>query len=154
MDFTKEELSDWLKRHDRTREWLAEATGKSLGTIHNWFSNRTIPEDARATIALLMERDDVARSAPDETGLIQFTTGEFERIEAARLAVGNPPRPEFYRDAILQFVEDLEEEEEREAGRQSAESDLALLADALRPRPLPRRRPVRYGKKKGKKGRK
>lgn len=107
MDFTKDELAAWLKEHGRSREWLANATGKSLGTIHNWFSNRDIPEDARATIALLMERDKTA-APPDETGLITFTTAEFEEIEEARRRVGLPPRPQFYRDGILQYVERIQ----------------------------------------------
>jgi hypothetical protein len=129
MNFTKDELAAWLKKHGRSREWLAEATGKSVGTIHNWFSNRSIPEDAKTTISLLMERDMQAAAdalPPDDSGLITFTTSEFERIERARAAVGNPSRPDFYRDAIIQFVDDIEEDE-KDAVRLD---DLALLADA------------------------
>jgi hypothetical protein len=157
MNFTKDELAAWLKSHNRSREWLAEATGKSLGTIHNWFSNRSIPEDARTTIALLMERDLQATpesSGVDETGLITFTTAEFERIERARLAVGNPPRPEFYRNAIIQYLDDQEELDEIQEAKERDDDDLALLADEAPAADLPARKPVTYPTGQGKGGRK
>jgi hypothetical protein len=149
MEFTKDEIAAWLKSHNRSREWLAEATGKSLGTIHNWFSNRSIPDDARATIALLMERDlqerESALNAPvDDTGLITFSTSEFERIERARAAVGSPTRPQFYREAIIQYVEDVEAGEAVALAAEGMEraGDGAALE----------RRPVVYPTGKGKKG--
>ena len=110
---TKEMVTDWLKKHGRSRAWLAERTGCEVGTVHAWFSTRGLSPTAVAAIRVLMELDHASTSSAsavaDETALIQFTSGEFERIEAARAAVGSPARPVFYRDAIIAYVEEIEE---------------------------------------------
>lgn len=109
----KVKVTEWLKRHGRDREWLAAQCNAEIGTVHSWFSTRGFSDAALATIDKLMKLDELqASQATDETGLIQFTTAEFEEIERARAAVGNPTRPQFYRDAILQYVEELKAEEE------------------------------------------
>lgn len=101
-------VTDWLKKHGRDREWLALQCNAEIGTVNSWFSTRGFSDSALATIDKLMQLDELASKQPaDETGLIQFTTAEFERLEKARVAVGAPPRPQFYRDAILQYVEEL-----------------------------------------------
>lgn len=105
---TKNQIRDWLLEKKRDREWLATQCGVSKGTVDQWFAERGFSESALATIDKLMQIDKLAAHQPaDETGLIQFTTAEFERLEKARVAVGAPPRPQFYRDAILQYVEEL-----------------------------------------------
>ena len=107
---TKEMVTDWLKKHGRSRAWLAERTGCEVGTVHAWFSTRGLSPTAVAAIRVLMEMDELAGGiTTDETALIQFTSGEFERIEAARAAVGSPARPVFYRDAIIAYVGEIEE---------------------------------------------
>lgn len=116
IQLTKDEIREWLISHKRDRDWLAEACGVAKGTVDNWFSNRPIPESSLATIRLLMDRDlGHAKSSPDETRLIEFTSGEFEEIEAARARVGSPSRPDFYHDAIMKYarelpIEDLDED--------------------------------------------
>jgi len=112
---TKIEIQTWLSaRHDGSREWLAGKLGVSKGTVDQWFS-RGFSDSALASIAMVMELDQAAASSigassSDETALIQFTSGEFERIEAARAAVGSPARPVFYRDAIIAYVDGIEED--------------------------------------------
>jgi hypothetical protein len=103
---SNEEIDAWLKSHGRDREWLADQIPASIGTVYNWFS-KGFSKSAMKTIALLMERD---QGASADTGLIQFTVDEFERIERARQQAGYETRPPFYRDAILKQVDALEKE--------------------------------------------
>jgi hypothetical protein len=119
MELTKDKIRHWLTDKNKDREWLAKQCGVSKGTVDQWFAERGFSDSALATIALLMERDEQS-GAPDETGLITFTTAEFERIERARLAVGNPSRPVFYRDAIIQYVDEIGE---------ATEDGIALVAE-------------------------
>ena len=106
---TNAQVTDWLKKHGRSRAWLAERTGCEVGTVHAWFSTRGLSPTAVAAIRVLMEMDELAGGiTTDETTLIQFTSGEFERIEAARAAVGSPARPVFYREAIIAYVDEIE----------------------------------------------
>jgi hypothetical protein len=107
----KVKITEWLKQHSRDREWLADQCGAEIGTVNSWFSTRGFSDAALATIDKLMQLDALRakQSAPveDETALIQFSAGEFERIERARLAVGSPERPVFYRDAIISYVDEV-----------------------------------------------
>lgn len=108
---TKTQIQDWLTaKAGGSRDWLAVKLGVSKGTVDQWFS-RGFSDSALASIAMAMELDRAVSTpgaASDESALIQFTAGEFERIEAARAAVGSPARPVFYRDAIIAYVEDIE----------------------------------------------
>ena len=110
---TKIEIQNWLsEKHDGSREWLSAKLGVSKGTVDQWFC-RGFSESALASISMVMELDHAstasASAATDSTALIQFTSGEFERIEEARAAVGSPARPVFYRDAIIAYVGEIEE---------------------------------------------
>ena len=117
MNMTKDKIRKWLAAKGRDREWLAQQCGASKGTVDQWFY-RGFSDSALATIDKLMQLDELQSSqATDETGLIQFSTAEFEEIERARAAVGNPTRPQFYRDAILQYVEDLNAETSGESSQ-------------------------------------
>ena len=80
----------------------------SPGTVDQWFAERGFSDSALATIKLLMHRD--LETFSNDTGLIKFTTDEFERIERARQRLGYTERPPFYRDAILKQVEAIEAE--------------------------------------------
>ena len=114
MDLDKRTITDWLKKHSRSREWLAEKCGAEIGTVNSWFSTRGFSDAALATIRALMELDEQANpSATDDGGLIHFSTSEFERIERARVAVGSPTRPQFYHDAIVEYVKEIEAMEGR-----------------------------------------
>lgn len=134
-DLDKVTILDWLKRHGRDREWLAEKCNAEMGTVNSWFSTRGFSDSALATIEVLMQLDAVkadGTNAPDETGLIELTTGEFERIEKARELTGFETRPEFYREAILKFVEEIEAGNMPASSRTSDSDDMddmALLAD-------------------------
>lgn len=82
----------------------------SPGTVDQWFAERGFSSSALATIKLLMQRDEQTAAPTNDTGLIQFTVDEFERIESARKRAGYETRPPFYRDAILKQVEAMEAE--------------------------------------------
>ncbi len=54
-------IKDWLKKHRRSREWLAERTFVSKKTVDNWLSSpKIIPEDKKALIFHLMQADEEA----------------------------------------------------------------------------------------------
>lgn len=107
MNPTKDQIRSWLTQMGKDREWLAQQCGVSKGTVDQWFY-RGFSDAAVAAISNLMKLH--SRTDADDTGLIQFTTSEFEEIEKVRFRVGDPPRPQFYRDAILQFVEQILDE--------------------------------------------
>jgi hypothetical protein len=107
-ELTKDQIRAWLALHKRDRKWLADQMNVSPGTVDQWFAERGFSDSALATIKLLMDRD--LETPSNDTGLIQFTTDEFERIERARQRLGYTERPPFYRDAILKQVESIEAE--------------------------------------------
>ena len=108
-ELTKDQIRAWLALHQRDRKWLAQQMDVSPGTVDQWFAERGFSSSALATIRLLMERDEQAAPTND-TGLIQFTVDEFERIERARQRSGYESRPPFYRDAILKQITAMEAE--------------------------------------------
>ena len=121
MNINKETVLEWLKTRGRSREWLSERCGAEMGTVNSWFSTRGFSDAAVAAIRLLMELDDQsAANALADPGMIQFTLSEFERIERARLAVGSPPRPKFYHDAIVNYIDHIESTEEASKDKASA----------------------------------
>lgn len=106
---SNDDIDAWLKSRGRDREWLAEQIPASVGTVYNWFS-KGFSKPALKVIELLMERDKAPCGKAQDTGLIQFTVDEFERIERARQRAGYESRPPFYRDAILKQVDAMEAE--------------------------------------------
>lgn len=100
----KEQISAWLVHLGKDRDWLAQMCGVSKGTVDQWFS-RGFSDQALATIGLLMQKE--VRPI-DETALIAFNAGEFEKIDRARRGLGYSSRPPFYRDAILDYVQGWE----------------------------------------------
>lgn len=111
----KIQVRDWLLKNGRDRQWLAQHCGVKKDTVNQWFSHLGFPSAAVASIRALMKLDDLRdkKSEPDdETALIQFSAGEFERIERARLGLGYQSRPEMYRDAVLDYVTHYEENED------------------------------------------
>jgi hypothetical protein len=153
---TKDEITFWLRQHNRNRRWLAEQCGVSEGTINNGFS-AGFSDSILATIEKLMKLDELAANQPgDDAGMITFTTTEFERIEKARAAVGSPDRPQFYREAIMQFVADTEASEGRMTDGPARGDAVVLAAENAVGSPEAaacERQPVQYPTgKKGKKG--
>lgn len=110
----KVQVTNWLKRHGRDRQWLAEKCHAEIGTVNSWFSTRGFSDAAKASISALMELDEIKESGPgNDVGSVQFTADEWEKVEMARAVVGNPPRPVFYHNAIMAFVERLQTEEQQ-----------------------------------------
>ena len=121
---TKSQIQDWLDaNHAGDRNWLAERTGNSPGTVSHWFSSRGFSDSALAAIARLMELDQCSHGgASNEADLISFTTGEWERLETAREAVGSPPRPQFYRDGIMRYVDLIDADDDALEGSLTRET--------------------------------
>lgn len=108
----KTQVREWLTKYGRDRQWLAEQCRVRKDTVNQWFSHVGFPAQAESAIRALMEIDALRELNPeveDETALIQFSSGEFERIERARRGLGYDTRPEMYRDAVIEFVENYEE---------------------------------------------
>lgn len=103
-ELNKEQISDWLVQLGKDREWLSKKCGVSKGTVDQWFS-RGFSDQAQATIGLLMQKE---VRPEDETALIAFNATEFEKIDRARRGLGYSSRPPFYRDAILDYVQNWE----------------------------------------------
>lgn len=105
----RETIHEWLDRcHDGDRAWLAEKIGHTAGSVAHMFSKRGFSSSALAVIAALMELDERGPAAEEDAAqLIVFSALEFEEIEDARARVGHPPRPQFYRDAVLNYVEEI-----------------------------------------------
>lgn len=111
----KEHIQFWLESlHEGDRSWLATALGSSSkSTVDQYFSTRGFSDTAIAGIKNLMRLDhleaqaSLSTPAADETAMIPMTTGQFERVEQARSLVGNPPRPQFYANAIEEYVDRL-----------------------------------------------
>lgn len=98
----KDIVAKWLKDHSKDRDWLAKQLGATKRTIDSWFSTRGFPPWAITNLERLMRE---SATTPDGRILATFTTDEFELIEAARHEVGDPPRPQFYHDAIMEYTE-------------------------------------------------
>jgi hypothetical protein len=99
---TKEQIQKWLDSLHQDREWLAAQTGTQKCTVDSWFSKRGFPGPALKQIERLYRE---TTATTDGKFRVQFDTEEFERIDAARKLVGEPPRPEFYRNAIIDFAD-------------------------------------------------
>lgn len=137
----KVKVQQWLDEHGRDRQWLAKKCKAEMATVNSWFSTRGFSDSAKGTIDALMEVDELRSSpqaapATDETKFIEFTTGEFEEIEAARAKVGSPARPEFYHDAILRYVQEIREKglpppTDDDAHGDDAEKHLGAAFDAF-----------------------
>lgn len=137
---TKENIRAWLESIGKDRAWLAEQCGTEKGTVDSWFSKRGFPDTALATIRLLMRQHNRgAEGSPTDTGLIQFTVTEFERIEAARKALLFETRPPFYRAAILDYLDRYEAE--------NGKLDTSMVPAPTVAEPLPRaaEEPGTYG---------
>lgn len=101
---SKDGISKWLADLHLDRDWLAAQCGASKRTVDSWFSSRGFPPWA------LMQIERLMRETTGVTGgkfRVTFDTEEFERIDAARRMVGDPPRPQFYRDAIIAFADGI-----------------------------------------------
>lgn len=64
FDCVKDKIKDWLKTHNRTREWLADQVGVSPKTVHNWLSSpQEIPVGKLRLIEHLIQADEAAEAA-------------------------------------------------------------------------------------------
>lgn len=104
----KDEILQWLTKIGKTRSWLAEQIGCTKGTLDQWFS-KGFPEWATKSIDRL-----VNTPQGNTNGLeVSFSAKEFELIEHARKLSGHATRAEFYRDAIMEFTDELIEKEKQ-----------------------------------------
>lgn len=113
MKVTKETVLDWLKAHNRSRDWLAEKCGAARGTVNNWLvSPRPIPAKAALIIERLMEAD-AAREAEEsdipQNLVLEFSKEQFSEICDAALAAHQKPR-DWAEDQLMRLADaDIEE---------------------------------------------
>jgi len=107
---TPEQIDKWLESIGKDRQWLADKIGIRMGTLYNCFSKGFTARTMHA-IELLMKSNSGNESGFDVT----FSAKEFELIEQARKLSGHATRAEFYRDAIMEFTDELIEKEKQSA---------------------------------------
>ena len=96
MEIDPESVKKWLKRHVRSRYWLADQCEVTRGTVNNWLSSpRGIPSKAIIIIEKLIQGDDAREKAG--AGVVQglvleFTQAEFDRICTKAMEAKKIPR--------------------------------------------------------------
>ena len=97
---TPDEIKDWLKATNRTRDSLAEELGYSKRTVDNWFSSGDVPLPAIQHIRRI-------RLAEQQGEKLRFSLEEWDQIEAARKLAGYEDRGQFMVDALTSFAESI-----------------------------------------------
>jgi hypothetical protein len=143
---TKEQITAALDALHKDRQWLAEATGYRYDYIKNTLApsapepsekfqracQRVFDEEARRSSV------DMSRPGASVWDQVYFSATEMSQIEQARRAGGYKNLPELYRDAILDFTENLMTDSDKHGYRAMAAEEPGL------PRPLPVPVPVKY----------
>lgn len=86
MDMTKEIVNDWLKKHRRSRSWLAEQCDTQVPAVGHWLKAkdaRPIPKKAVIIITNLMAIDDAkfnTESARKQNLVLEFDQQTFDNI--------------------------------------------------------------------------
>jgi hypothetical protein len=142
----KQEITAALERLNKDRQWLAEATGYRYDYVKNSLApsapepsekfqracRRAFEEEARRSSI------DMTRPGASVWDQVYFSATEMSQIEQARRAGGYKNLPELYRDAILDFTENLMSDEENHGYRAIAAEEPGP------PRPVPVQKPVKY----------
>ena len=157
---SKDEIKDWLKRFNHTREWLGERCGKSKGTVNNWLStNIEISPATLNLIARLMDDDARAEAerqrakAPNLSHVtLRITTDELNEWSRAFKASD----AETLEDWALQVIRDAyQSEQEQKAPEEttpsSAPGDKLTLEEEMnqmhgehKRRESPKTRPAKF----------
>ena len=91
-----ERVSEWLELIGKSREWLAEQIGVSVGTVNGWYSpgsKRPIPKPNIKLMEHLIQ--------DNELGDPKFTFPETLVIQRAMKAADYISFPEFAHDAVI-----------------------------------------------------
>lgn len=97
---TPDDIKDWLKATNRTRESLAEELGYSKRTVDNWFTSGDVPLPAIQHIRRI-------RLGEQQGEKLRFSLEEWDQIEAARKLAGYDDRGQFMVDALTSFAESI-----------------------------------------------
>lgn len=83
----QEEVKTWLKKHNRSRAWLAQQCDSAVQTVNNWLSTeRGLPNKAILIIEKLMEADRIRGLQGAEVKQVltlEFSSDDFDAIERA-----------------------------------------------------------------------
>lgn len=147
---SKEEITSALERLNKDRQWLAEATGYRYDYIKNSLApsapepsekfqracQRAFEEEARRASV------DMSRPGASVWDLVYFSASEMSQIEQARRAGGYKNLPELYRDAVLDFTENLTTDEENHGYRATAaeEPRPSVPVEVMKPAKYPTKR--------------
>jgi hypothetical protein len=99
---TPDEIKDWLKATNRTRDTLASELGYSKRTVDNWFTSGDIPLPAILHIKRI-------RMSEDSGAKLRFSLDEWDQIEAARKLAGYEDRSQFMVAALTSFASTLKD---------------------------------------------
>jgi DNA-binding transcriptional regulator YiaG len=94
---TPDQIKDWIKTTNRSRESLAEELGYSKRTVDNWFTAGDVPLPAIQHIRRI-------RLAEQQGEKLRFSLEEWDQIEAARKLAGYEDRGQFMVDALTSFA--------------------------------------------------
>ena len=91
-----DEIKDWLKRHQRSREWLGQQTDTHKRTVDNWLSaGQPIPDSKLSLIKRLISDDDAQETTRRQKLLpqsqifsLEVDLPTFRSYSAAALADG------------------------------------------------------------------
>lgn len=112
---TKEEITVELTRLGKDRQWLAASTGYRYDYIKNSLApsapepSSKFGKECRRAFDEESRRCEVAMTKPGASvwDLVYFSASEVEQIDQARRAGGYQTLAELYKDAILDFTENL-----------------------------------------------
>lgn len=89
-------VNEWLSRVGKSREWLADQMGVSLGTVNGWFAPKGERPIPTPNVKLLQRM-----LAEDELGEPRFSFFEADQIKRAMKLADYISYPEFAHDAVI-----------------------------------------------------
>ena len=112
---TKQEIVSGLERLGKDRQWLAEATKYTYDYVKNSLapsaaepSSKFVDEVIRAFAEEERRREvDLTKPGSSVWDLVFFNGAEVDRITRAKQAGGYPDLPSLYRDAVIQYADEL-----------------------------------------------
>lgn len=109
MSLTPDQVRTWLEDLGKTRAWLADEIGFSLGTLNNQFSSGKFPVWVEKAIRRMMADPQLPR--------LRMTFEQWDKIEKARQIAGYEAedREAFIIDSLKKLADDLIAEEEARA---------------------------------------
>lgn len=124
----EENIKQWLKEFNHSREWLAKELDVAKKTVNNWLgSERPVPDKAKILIERLMEADrlrDAHGKQVTHSLTLEFNSADFDAIEDAAHCANKKIRTwatDTLRDIATRPVEEIHEEIKKQNLLEAAE---------------------------------